>query len=72
VLGGEEYARKKEAPTPGTAAWYNKKSFSLIHIQEHGEELFSRELANRLIDGYKFLMPFYDYFITLDSDPEPK
>ena len=72
VLDGEEYSRKKEAPTPKTAAWYNKKSFSLIHSQENGEELFSPGLADRIVDGYKFLMPFYDYFISLDSDPEPR
>ena len=71
VLDGPEYARKKEAPTPDTAAWYNKKSFSLIHNQANGGELFSPELANRLVNGYSFLMPFYDYFITLDSDSAP-
>ena len=71
VLDGTEYARKKDSPTPGTAAWYNKKSFSLIHMQENGDELFSPELAGRIVRGYKFLMPFYDYFVTLDSDPEP-
>jgi len=67
----DEYKRKKEAPSPKTAGWYNKKSFSLIHQQQNGEELFSPELADRLVSGYKFLMPFYDYFITLDSDPDP-
>jgi len=72
VLDGDEYARKKVAPTPKTAAWYNKKSLSLIHSQQNGEELFSRELADRIVSGYKFLMPFYDYFITLDSDPDPR
>ncbi|MCL1829137.1 MAG: DUF2461 domain-containing protein [Oscillospiraceae bacterium] len=68
ILDGPEYARKKEAPSPGTAAWYNKKSFSLIHDQPNGEELFSPDLAERLIAGYSFLMPFYDYFVTLDLD----
>jgi len=71
VLEGDEYKRKKTAPTPQTATWYNMKSLSLIHRQQHGEELFSSALADRLTDGYRFLMPFYDYFITLDSDPEP-
>ena len=71
VLDGEEYARRKEAPTPRTVAWYNKKTFSLIHLQEHSDELFTRELVERIVGGYRFLMPFYDYFITLDSDPEP-
>lgn len=71
VLEGPEYKRVKVGPTPKTAVWYNKKSFSLIHNQAVGEELFSPELANRLIQGFEFLMPLYDYFVTLDSDPEP-
>ena len=69
VLDGSEYARRKEAPTAKTATWYNKKSFSLIHTQANGNELFTPELAVRLAKGYAFLMPLYDYLITLDSDP---
>jgi uncharacterized protein (TIGR02453 family) len=71
ALEGAEYVRKKEAPTEKTAAWYNKKSFSLIHEGRHGKELFTADLADRIVKGYAFLMPFYDYFITLDSDPSP-
>ena len=71
ILEGDEYKRKKEAPSHKTSVWYNKKSFSLIHRQQHGEELFSPEFAHRLLSGYQFLMPFYDYFITLDHDPDP-
>ena len=71
VLDGDEYKRKKTAPSDKTAVWYNLKSFSLIHRQPNGPEIFTRELSGRLVDGYKFLMPFYDYFITVDSDPPP-
>ena len=71
TLEGDEYKRKKEAPSPKTAEWYNKKSFVLVHSQQNGEELYSPDLANRIINGYRFLMPFYDYFISLDSDPDP-
>jgi len=71
VLDGPEYSRKKEAPTPETAEWYNRKTFALIHDEPISEELFSRDLVDRLIKGYTFLMPLYDYFITLDSDPDP-
>ena len=69
ILDGPEYARIKTAPTQKTSAWYNKKSFSLIHNQQNGDELFSPGLADRLVEGYIFLMPLYDYFITLDDDP---
>jgi len=71
ALEGDEYARKKEAPTPKTAAWYNKKHIILMHRQENDEALFSPELAKRLADGYKSLLPIYDYFASLDSDPVP-
>jgi len=71
ILEGDEYKRRKETASVKAAQWYNMKSFSLIHKQQNGSELHSPELANRLVSGYKFLMPFYDYFITLDSDPDP-
>ena len=67
-LDGPEYARIKKAPTPKTQGWYNKKSFSLIHFGEIGDELFSREFADRLVNGYKFLMPFYDYFAAAEGE----
>ena len=66
-LDGPEYARQKQAPTTKTQDWYNKKSFSLIHFGEIGDELFSREFTDRLVNGYKFLMPFYDYFAAAEG-----
>lgn len=72
VLDGPEYARKKTAPTDKTALWYNKKSFSLIHRQPNGEELYAQDLAQRVADGMLSLMPLYDYLITLDADPAPQ
>jgi len=70
ALEGPEYSRKKVAPTPDLEAWYNKKTIALIHDQPITEELFSRDLVERIVKGYTFLMPFYNYFITLDSDPD--
>jgi uncharacterized protein (TIGR02453 family) len=66
-LDGPEYTRKKQAPTAKTQEWYNKKSFSLIHFGEIDDELFSREFIGRLVNGYKFLMPFYDYFAAAEG-----
>lgn len=69
VLDGPAYAREKPCPVPALAEWYNKKTFSLIHEQSPlGEEVYSPGLADRLLEGYRFLVPFYDYFSTLDSD----
>ena len=71
-IDGEEYKRKKEAPSPGTAAWYNRKSLALAHYQANGEELFDEDIALRIVAGYQSLMPFYDYFLSIANDPEPK
>lgn len=72
VQDGPAYAREKPCPVPELAAWYNKKSFSLIHEQSPlDEEIYRPELAGRVAEGFRFLMPFYDYFSTLEGDPEP-
>jgi uncharacterized protein (TIGR02453 family) len=68
ILDGEDYARPKQAPTEKTQEWYNKKSFSLIHFGKVGEELFSHDLADRIINGYRFLIPFYEYLIAMDKE----
>jgi len=70
-LGGEDYARKKEAPSENVAEWYNKKSFFVIHEESHAPILFSAALVERIVEGIKFLMPLYDYCATLNADPAP-
>lgn len=72
VLEGESYARPKGAPGDGLDEWYNKKTFSLIHEEGLSEEIYSPELAQRVAEGFSFLVPFYEYFSTLPSDPDPK
>lgn len=73
VLEGEEYRRPKApAPAPELEPWYRKKSFSIYHEAKLEDLLFSHDLVERLKKGYDFLLPYYDYFITLDSDPDPR
>ena len=72
ILEGNSYARPKGDPGKLLFDWYNKKSFSLIHEQRIDEAVFSADLAARIVDGFDFLVPFYRYFSTLDSDPDPR
>lgn len=73
ALTGEEYKRPKPgAPSGLLEPWYRKKGFSLVHEEGLGEVLFSRDLVARLEAGYEFLLPYYDYFTTLDDDPDPR
>lgn len=71
VLEGGCYAKPKGNPGSLLFDWYNKKTFSIIHGKELGQEAFSVALAQHILQGFEFLVPFYDYFVTLDSDPDP-
>jgi len=50
---------------------YFEHSMELLQ-KEVREELFSRDIAERLKKGYDFLLPYYRYFVTLDGDADPR
>ena len=72
VLEGPEYSRKKVCAESRLADWYNKKSLSVGHEEELTEFIFTPALADRLVEGFSFLMPCYDYFSTLWADRSPR
>lgn len=72
VLEGPEYRRVKQSADPRLTPWYNKKSLALSHEQPLDELLYRPELVERLVEGFSFLMPYYDYFSTLWADPDPR
>ena len=72
-LETEAYKRSKgPAPSPLLEPWYQAKSFVICHEEKLTEDLFSRRIVDRLKQGYAFLLPYYDYFLTLDADPDPR
>jgi len=72
VLEGPSYSRQKPCAEPRLAEWYNKKSLSVGHEEALTEFIYGPELAGRLVEGFTFLMPYYDYFSTLWADPDPR
>ena len=73
VLDGPNYSKmSREAPHKGLTEWYRKKSVVLLHEEPLTEELYSRDLVDRLVEGFTFLMPYYDYFSTLWAEPDPR
>ena len=71
-LFAQEYKKPRSpAPTPELEPWYKAKSFSIIHEEKLTEEVFSRAIVDRIKPGFAWLLPFYDYFVTLDGDPDP-
>lgn len=71
VLEGDSYARVKGDPGKLLFDWYNKKTFSLIHEEGIGDVIFSPDLISRIVEGFAFLVPYYEYFSSLEGDPNP-
>ena len=61
---GRDYARPKGDPSPLLTPWYNKKDISLGCDRPFDGLVCSPELADALVDGFVFLEPYYQYFLS--------
>lgn len=72
ILETREYRRPKSAPPSEILApWYKAKSVALIHEEPWIEALYSREIAAYLETGFRFLLPYFDYFQAIEAEPNP-
>jgi len=62
---------RSPAPSEILEPWYRARYFSIGHEEKLTDELFSRDIVDRLKRGYEFLLPYYDYFLTLSGEAEP-
>ena len=72
VLGGERYARPKGDPGPLLEPWYNARNITFSRDREPDGDVFAPDLAARVAEGFRWLMPFYRYLVTLPADPDPR
>jgi len=72
VLEGEQYHRPKGQKGALLNPWYNRKSIAISWDRVCEGSLYEPGLVREIADGVDFLMPFFDYFSSLDADPEPK
>jgi uncharacterized protein (TIGR02453 family) len=72
VLEGVQYARPKGDPGALLAPWYNRKSVAITWDRNCEGSLFTPQLADEIMEGFQFLMPYYQYFDSLDADMAPE
>lgn len=72
VLEGELYRRPKGEKGALLDPWYNRKNVAVAWDRSCGGSLFRRELLYEITDGVDFLMPYFDYFSSLDADLTPE
>lgn len=66
-LYGESYKRPlvKDLP-PKIANWYNRKDLGVIASSNQIEDLFSKNLIQKLSISFKQLIPLYDYLLKVE------
>lgn len=70
TLGGEEFKRPKGDVGALLNPWYNRKNLTLFCDENPEGVLFTPELRDELLEGFRFLMPYYRYLDTLSGDME--
>ena len=71
TLYGEPYKKPKGHPGGILEDWYNLRNIGFEHEEPVGPQIEDPALVDRVIEGFEFLLPFYDYFSGLVSDPVP-
>ena len=67
----EQYKKPRSAaPNELVAPWYQAKNFSIGHEEPWTEELYIHDIVERMKKGFEFLLPFYDYFLSLEGESE--
>jgi len=69
---GELYKRPKGDPGPLLYPWYNSKQVGVSCDRNCEGVLFTPELADRLLEGFKALEPLYRWLRDLSGDPAPE
>lgn len=70
-LDGPEYKRPKGDVGKLLNPWYNRKNLAISYADNPEGVLFTPALFDEILEGFRFLMPYYEYFLSLLSDSEP-
>lgn len=72
TLEGQMYKRPKGDPGRLLSPWYNRRQISLTSDHNCDGLYFSPELADQVVNGFTFLMPYYEYLCSVMADPAPE
>jgi len=71
TLYGQEYKRPKGDPGALLYPWYNRRQVGVGADFNCEGVLFTPELAAQVLEGFEFLVPYYEYMLALTGDPDP-
>lgn len=71
VLNGEEFKRPKGDVGKLLNPWYNRRSIAVSFDDNPEGVLFTPQLKDDIVAGFRALLPLYLYLDSLAGDPEP-
>ena len=71
VLEGAMYKRPKGDPGPVLFPWYNRRQSVFTSDHNCEDLLFKPELVDQVLNGFRFLTPYYRFLKELAGDPPP-
>ena len=71
-LEGERYKRPKGDPGKLLEPWYNRRWLGVVSEQNCEGDFFTPALRDRVVEGFRFLMPYYEYLDRLTAEPDPR
>ena len=72
VLEGELYKRPRGNPGALLFPWYNRRQITLASDHNCEGMLFTPQLADQVLAGFRFLEPYYRWMDGLAGDPAPQ
>lgn len=72
TLSGARYKRPKGDPGPLLFPWYNSRNITLDRAENCEGVFFTPRLYDEVLEGFRFLVPYYQYFASLAAEPPPK
>ena len=72
TLYGEEYKRPKGSVGKLLDPWYNRKNLGISFDDNCEGVFFTPELFDDILEGFRFLMPYYKYWDALPSLMPPE
>ncbi len=68
-LEGQEYKRSKGTVDPLLQSWFDRKSVSLVSFHQPNERFTTPELKEEILEGFRWLRPYFNYFKAMEQEP---
>lgn len=66
------YKKERPAPAPLFKDWYNRRNLDFCCRRDPDERLYSAGVKEDLVRGFRFLLPYYRYLVSVERDPDPR